>query len=274
MEYKYLTDAEIIKLKGELMSKASKLKTISDLISDEIKQDKNNDKGKNFENNIRLALKNQYNWKISDIPRHFFYRKIIYKNKEYIICPFQNIEAKKFFINFDESDYSCVIIEKGTNKEILKINDNNNNSIARIPNKDFIVESPKEIEIDGIFNIDHFNLTDFDPEEIEIIFNNTENKDYKYCIIEVKYNKNKINNLIAQLRKDKEVLEKIIIHEDILFLGFVNVNHNEDAYVDINTVGDLECLVLGIQNEIFCERNIAYPIDWKLISEFKEIKKN
>ena len=73
------------------------------------------------------------------------------------------------------------------------------------------MESPQEIEIDGIFNINHFDLKDFNPEEITIIFNNIENKEYEYCIIEVKYNINKIDKLIEQLRKDKEVLEKLFM---------------------------------------------------------------
>jgi hypothetical protein len=269
MEYNYLTDEQINKLKGELMSKSTGFKSFSEIISDTIKIDKNNDKGQCFENNINLALINHYNWNISTIPGHFFYRKISYKNKDYIICPFQNIEAKKFFINFDENDHSCFVTEKETNNKIFKSNENNN-IIMTIFNKDFMVESSKEIEIDGIF--DKFNITHFDPNEITIIFNNIGNKNYKYCIIEIKYNKNKIDNLIEQLHRDKEVFEKII-HEDILYLGFVNLKKNENAYVDINTVGDLECIVLGIKNDIFCGKNIAYPVDWKLINEVQTLQR-
>jgi hypothetical protein len=161
------------------------------------------------------------------------------------------------------------VTEKETNNKIFKSNENNN-IIMTIFNKDFMVESSKEIEIDGIF--DKFNITHFDPNEITIIFNNIGNKNYKYCIIEIKYNKNKIDNLIEQLHRDKEVFEKII-HEDILYLGFVNLKKNENAYVDINTVGDLECIVLGIKNDIFCGKNIAYPVDWKLINEVQTLQK-
>ena len=220
-------------------------------------------------NNIILALINHYNWNISTISHNFFYRKISYKNKDYIICPFQNIEAKKFFINFDENDHSCFLTEKKTNNKIFETNENYN-IIMTIYNKNFLVESSKELEVDGIFN--KFNISQFDPNEITMIFNNIGNKNYKYCIIEVKYNKNKIDNLIAQLRRDKEVFEKII-HEDILYLGFVNLKKNENAYVDINTIGDLECVVLGIKNDIFCGKNIAYPVDWKLINEVQKLHK-
>jgi hypothetical protein len=269
MEYNYLTDEQINKLKGELMSKSTGFKSFWEIISDTIKIDKNNDKDQCFENNIILALINHYNWNITTIPHHFSYRKISYKNKDYIICPFLNIEAKKFFINFDENDHSCFVTEKETNNKIFKSNENNN-IIMTIFNKDFMVESSKEIEIYGIF--DKFNITHFDPNEITIIFNNIGNKNYKYCIIEIKYNKNKIDNLIEQLHRDKEVFEKII-HEDILYLGFVNLKKNENAYVDINTVGDLECIVLGIKNDIFCGKNIAYPVDWKLINKVQTLQK-
>ena len=271
MEYNYLTDEQINRLKIELMSKTTGLKSLSDIIFDAIRTDKNNDKGKHFGNNIRLSLKNYYNWKISSIPRNFFYRKIIYKNKDYIICPSLNIEAEKFFINFDEEDHSCFVIEKDTNTKIFETSEISNIKM-KIFDKTFIVESPKEIETDGIFNINQFDIKDFDPNEITIIFNNIENKDFKCCVIEVKYNKNKIDELIAQLNRDKEVLKKII-DKDILYLGFVNLKENEKAYVDINTVGNLECLVLGINNEVFCGNNIAYPINWKQINDYLIILK-
>ena len=271
MEYNYLTDEQINTLKIELMSKTTGLKSLSDIILDAIKMDKNREKSHHFENNIRLSLQNYYNWKISSIPRDFFYRKIIYKKKDYIICPSQIIETENFSIKFDEKDHSCFVIEKDKNTKIFETRENSN-IIMEIFNKKFIVEPPKEIETDGIFNINQFNIKDFDPNEITIIFNNIENKDFKCCVIEVKYNKNKIDELIAQLNRDKEVLEKIT-DKDILYLGFVNLKENEKAYVDINTIGNLECLVLGINNEIFCGNNIAYPINWKQINDYQILQK-
>ena len=53
----------------------------------------------------------------------------------------------------------------------------------------------------------------------------------------------------------------------------MNLKENEKAYVDINTIGNLECLVLGINNEIFCGNNIAYPINWKQINDYQILQK-
>ena len=35
----------------------------------------------------------------------------------------------------------------------------------------------------------------------------------------------------------------------------------------------MECLVLGINNEVFCGNNIAYPINWKQINDYQIILK-
>ena len=53
----------------------------------------------------------------------------------------------------------------------------------------------------------------------------------------------------------------------------MNLKENEKAYVYINTIGNLECLVLGINNEIFCGNNIAYPINWKQINDYQILQK-
>ena len=271
MQFKYLTLTEIIKLKRELMPK--KPNTISNIISSEIKMNKNQGKGKILEINIRQTLKYYFNWKESELPRHFFYRKINFKNITYIICPTQNIESKHFYINFDEKDKSCYVIDKTSGKILFRVNDKDN-SILKINNKYLYLEPPKEIEIDGLFQIDDFNLLDFNTEEIKIIFDNSEKINYKYCVIEVKYNKNKINQLIDQLKNDKEVIEHII-QGNILFLGFVNLNENEEdeAYVNVDSLGNLKCVIIGIRNEVLFGRNVTYPIDWKLIFEFKQFKK-
>ena len=91
MEYIYLNQEEIIQLNKDLIPKRTNRSSIADtsslstLVSQEVKKILNNKIGTIFENNIRKALEIEYNWKISDIPRKFFYREIIFKGKTYII---------------------------------------------------------------------------------------------------------------------------------------------------------------------------------------------
>ena len=83
MEYIYLNQEEIIQLNKDLMPKrtnrssSADVSSLSTLVSQEVKKAINNKIGAIFENNIRKTLEIEYDWKISDIPRNFFYRGII-----------------------------------------------------------------------------------------------------------------------------------------------------------------------------------------------------
>ena len=77
--------------------------------------------------------------------------------------------------------------------------------------------------------------------------------------MEIKFNKNKIMELIHQLRRDKNILEKIYINKKILFVGFIN---SKDLDIDISSkIGDLNIIIYGLKN-MFASRDIRKFYYW------------
>ena len=102
MEFIYLSEEEIIQFNKDLISKRTNISSSADnsslstLVSQEVKKTVKRIIGPIFENNIIKTLEIEYNWKISDIPMHFFNREIILKRKSYIIYQNQNVVGKNF----------------------------------------------------------------------------------------------------------------------------------------------------------------------------------
>ena len=65
-----------------------------------------------------------------------------------------------------------------------------------INKKIFKISQPKEIEIDALFQDSKFEISSFNIDEIEILFNNVPSLEYKYAIIEVKLSANKLITLL------------------------------------------------------------------------------
>lgn len=278
MKYQYLTQNEILQLNKELMNRGNKSNeeksSISSIVNKEIIKIKNGEIGQIFEYNIRKTLENEFNLEIADIPRHFYYRIIKHKNKTYIICPTQRISTKKYNIEFDEYTHFCNFIDKKDNNILGTIKEKQTNVEFEYERKLFNIGPPTEIEVDGLYKMNSFSLEELNSDEIEIIFNNSKHENYDYCVIEVKLNQNKIDEVIAQLKDDSKIIDKII-HGNVLYLGIVNLAYeNKDISLNILNVdfNNFNCVIIGIRGGIFCDRNVIYPIDWKLIYQFKELK--
>ena len=289
----YLTNIEIIKLKKNLMSTATSksrgnnrsntsLNTIStnsakisQIVSKEIKKIKNGEIGVRFEENIRKTLELEYNWKMADTPRHFYYRKIIYKGKSYYISPFLHIKAVNFIIKMDKENYSCKFVLKERDEIVLEITENENVIEKKYDGKSFVIYPPKEFEIDGLFQDFNYEELEFDENEVKILFDNTNFNEYKYCIIEIKLNANKIEELIQQLKTDKIIIDNMV-SKNAVYIGFVNLTKSDfdasENYDYSEICRDMPCIIFGINNGTFCERNITEPIDWKLIRDFRFFK--
>ena len=285
----YLTNIEIIQLKKDLMSTtASNSKgnnignnsqntiginsaKISDIVSKEIRKRKNGEIGVKFEENIRKTLELEYNWKVADIPRHFFYRQIIYKGKSYYITPFLQIDATTFIIKMNNENYSCQFVLKEGEKIVLEIAENNNAIQKIYDGKTFVVYPPKEYEVDGLYQDFNYDELGFDADEVKILFKNINASQYEYCIIEIKLNSNKIEELIQQLKADKIIIDKMV-KNNAVYIGFVNLTKNDFNALTIYDYSvicnDMPCIIFGINNGTFCERNIMDTIDWKLITDF------
>ena len=88
--------------------------------------------------------------------------------------------------------------------------------------------------------------------------------DFKYAVVEIKLSKTKIGEMIEQIKRDKEVMEKII-KDKILYLGFVNSeNINRKSIKDIKGIN---FILFGIKNSQFYGRDILHYLDWNLIKK-------
>ena len=290
----YLTKCEIYQLKTDLMSRSLHSRTrvgrsttynsenysadkISDIVAKEIKKIKNGETGLVFEENIRKTLEYEYNWKTASIPRHFFYRVVIFKGKSYYLSSFRIIKANKFTINMDPETNACLFIDKLNEKNTLEIGENETISPANFHNNNFLIGPPKEMEMDGLYENFDFNELPFDENEVEILFDNSPLFKYKYAVIEVKLNANKITELIDQLKEDQKIMEEFFENNSVIYLGFVNLNKSDldeidDSYFSTHC-GNLNCILFGIKNGVFCERIITNPCDWKLVKQFYAFKK-
>ena len=88
--------------------------------------------------------------------------------------------------------------------------------------------------------------------------------DFKYVVVEIKLSKTTIGEMIEQIKRDKEVMEKII-KDKILYLGFVNSeNINRKSIKDIKGIN---FILFGIKNSQFYGRDILHYLDWNLIKK-------
>ena len=260
----------------EIRSTYSSNKSISTIVRKEVSKKINGNIGKLFEENIRKSLEINLNWEEDKIKRSFFYREISIKShkEKYIICPNikQTLETKEgvCILKFNEINKSCEIYKKYTKELLYTIKENNNIKDVRVIDKNLRIGIPTEFEIDGLYKINHFDLSLFQG-EIDIIYNNIkERQDFVYAAIEIKLNYAKINELIEQFTTKKKLLEKII-KENILYIGFV-------AYSDLDKLPKINinfnCLLFSLKkDEMFFGRKVTEYIEWKTVSDVIKLNK-
>ena len=212
----YNSDKEIQKLKQKLMSKSNESK--SDVSA--ARQAVNERIGKVFEKNIRYILETRHYFKkIPHVDKIFMKKIKIYHSgqnfDEYEILLSEEIEVKirgkNYKVLYDTKHN--VLIKDLKNNEISKITSENANKRT-----DIIINKIKceifpytEMEFDGYFSMNNFQVNLFDENEVGIIYSNInkdEEKNYTNFIIEVKLNPKKANTLRDQIRKDHHYLSK------------------------------------------------------------------
>lgn len=206
MKINYLSKTDIKKLKAQLMGKRkrnSKAKrntkrnyshsnhSLSN-ISSQYFSLRNDEIGQDFEENIRNILIMNYNWKERNIKRKFKFREIGYRFKKIFIIIGQK---KSVFINhrivfFQFNDDGSIDI---TSKDrTITIRDQEEKSVFLIKIGVITLKKVQEVEIDGIFKIENFVSTTFDPEEIAILYRNISDDKMKLfgqAILEMKIKK-------------------------------------------------------------------------------------
>ena len=280
MQNYYLNANQINKLKKDLMSKHKNSGANSSISSSEYYKMKNKEVGIHFEENIRNILMLNYGWKKKEINRKLLYCYIKYDGNSNLIT---NIEEKKLTIS-----ETIVTFRINDNKSLDIIFDNNNfikiknqkESQQTILGKTVIITERKDMENDGWFNLNGFGINKFDKNEICEIYKTIEPgkiKKAKQVIIESKLNKNKVNELLFQLNRDKKIIEKIenIQKDNILYMGFINAKSiNIQDFINnvIPKYQDLKFILFGIKNEFFGKRKVTEFYDWELIKDVKRME--
>ena len=256
---------KINKLKRDLIKSSTSIKSNSAFY----KRFKNADIRKIFETNIRQALIVKYNWKIKKIERQFFYRELFHdKTLDYIIVnKSQKIKIRNEIFIFKLLK-DQLIISKDNNTELKMDIPIKEREIMEFPiiNERIKISAQKEIEFDRIFKNKNIDFSKF-SEEVEIIYSNLEDKninDFNYIITEIKLSANRVDDLIAQIKKDKNIMENIL-NKKILFVGFIN-----DTKIKFNIeekIKDIDFILFGLKNGKLTKRDMTQYIDWETIKE-------
>ena len=117
-------------------------------------------------------------------------------------------EVYSFTLNDDCTLNLEVINENGIEAPILIQQKNEDTTITYQKTLRIINFKVKEIKIDVSFLIKNFNLSVFNADEIDILYNNLSPQEYasfNYCILEAKLSIKKFDELIKEIIRDKEV---------------------------------------------------------------------
>ena len=257
---------QIKKLKKDLMPRTNSFKSDysgSSKFSKEFNKIKNSEVGEIFERNILETLIFEYNFQEGNIKRHFYLRTLTFNKMEEILLIGEPkpmiINNKKYIFKLND-DKSVTIEESGRIFQTIY-----NNKMNNLPIEEEIIVIGKltEIEIDGsfLFNSDAFKK--FNQDEVKTLFTNinpSQMDTYNYVILEIKLNKTKIMELIHQLRRAKNMLEKIYINKKILYVGFIN---SKDLDKDISSkIGDLNIIIYGLKKNMFASRDMRKFYYW------------
>lgn len=243
MKIKYIRKSDIKKLKADLMgkrkrnNKARRKAKINSFhsnhsvsnISSQYFSLRNDEIGQDFEENIRNILIMDYNWKERNIKRKFRFREIRYRSQKLFIITGQKkrvfINYRIVFFKFNE-DGSIDI----TNKcRTITIREQEEKSILLIKIGVITLKKVQEVEIDGMFNINNFSSSDFDSEEITILYRNIDDnkmKLFNQAVLEMKLSKKNFCEMVTQLNRDRYVFKRLI-KEPLLYIGFINSKNIE-----------------------------------------------
>lgn len=280
MENYYLNERQINKLKEDLMNKEKKSENRSNISSEYYKM-KNKDVGLYLEENIRNTLMLNYRWKKKNISRKLIYCDIKYDNESHIITNISGakitISKKEVFFNINKDKSLDILIDN--NHQKIKTQKETKKTIV---DKECIITERKEMENDGWFEIKDFDINEFDKSEICVLHKNAEPheiKNAKQAIIETKLSRDKINELLNQLNRDKFIAEKIEKSEkgSIIYVGFINsksINYKLFFEEILPNFKDLKFILFGIKNSIFGKRKITEFYDWESIKNIKALEKN
>ena len=263
---------KINKLKSDLMSRNSDSSINMESLSSSFNQFQNTQIEPLIEDNIIKTLTNIYGWKEINHPRSFYYRILEYEEKKDIYIENYAKELSIEDVKLVIADNFVTIKNLDGKQEEIKLKDEEINKFV-IGEKNVAIRPRQKIEVDGIFLAKSVDISKFNKEEIELIYNNVDINDlekYEYIIIEIAMSQKKIDALNEQLIRKKFVFE-LINKKENLFLCFTtakDINFNSgDKMKGINFI------LLGFKNFYFGEWKIDEYLDWKTIQDLCNLEK-
>ena len=249
-------------------------------ISEEIRRILSIKTGEQFELNINETLKLEMNFNETSYPKNFIYLCVdLEENKKIFVI--EEID-KEIVVNgvlfvfklSKERIFSIINKEDGslccTIKEIKKSKKQNING------KLLIFHPFEEIEIDGIYSINNFDINCFNKKEVSLISSNVKKDDFKayeMAIIEVKLSPKKVLKLISKMKKDAKIMKNVVRDKKIIYLGFLG-SKNINSKVNISEkFKNIDYAIYGLNNKKFFNRNVFEPLDWNLIEKVDKIDK-
>ena len=130
--------------------------------------------------------------------------------------------------------------------------------------KKISVSGLKECEIDGFFQIKNKAFKELiESEDLEIIYNNIDEQESdaaEYTCCEIKLNKRRIPSIITQLKRDKEIFEKLFGYQNVIYIGFVGSGIIDNSITQMlsNNLGNIGLAIFEIKNYKWLGRNLLY----------------
>ena len=265
--YKRNSEAEIKQLKIDLMSSKDFVSLIDNSTTNNashLNNINNEDKEKIFNKNVREVLRENFGAKDNDIDENLKYREVKF-------CE----EVKVVSLNFPQSmkivsnDYlfimnkdGSLIIRGSTKNNIpIPVGEKENLSFYIEGNELFISET-KNIQMNGAFKINNFNIDSFKRNEISLIYKNVNinEKPFEYIAVESAFNKENIPDMINQIKRDKLFLEKMISGR-IFYCGIMNIKESDNPCMNFNYDCDSDCMIIGIKNSTFFGKDVSKYYD-------------
>ena len=283
MDYFISSENDIIQLKRNLMvedksttiftsskekdkdfdAKEKKSKVPS--ISEEIRRILSIKTGEQFELNINETLKLEMNFNETSYPKNFIYLCVdLEENKKIFVI--EEIDKEivvngVLFVFKLSKERICSIINKKDGSLCCTIKEIKKSKKQNINGKLLIFHPFEEIEIDGIYSINNFDINCFNKKEVSLISSNVKKDDFKtyeMAIIEVMLSPKKVLKLISQMKKDAKIMKNMVPDKKIIYLGFLGSKNIDYA-------------IYGLNNKKFFNRNVFEPLDWNLIEKVDKI---
>ena len=276
--YKRNSEAEIKQLKIDLMSSKDFVSLIDNSTTNDashLNNINNEDKEKIFNKNVREVLRENFGAKDNDIDENLKYKEVKF-------CE----EVKVVSLNFPQSmkivstEYLFIMNKDGS--LIIRGSTKNNISMSLgekaalslyIEGNELFISETKNIQMNGAFKINNFNIDSFKRNEISLIYKNVNinEKPFEYIAVESAFNKENIPDMINQIKRDKLFLEKMISGR-IFYCGIMNIKESDNSCMNFNNDCDSDCMIIGIKNSTFFGKDVSKYYDSENIKDIQSKK--